>query len=316
MERLMSMKQYNFKIDDELEAKIKRALEQSGHEGKTAFLDDMVAVYSSHLVNREESMSEKIATYSHINKSTKEGLEKLFTHLLSTMDYNFSVVSQEQQRIEKERVEVKERAREVESQIDKLQLSFIEEKRVLERQYKEEIEQSNQERDRLKEVLAQERKELIKVKEELASLATIAEQTSSVMEENKALRALLSSNEKEHKEALLKVEALKKEELTQLRHDFSDEKKALTQSIRELEKRLRAEEQKLFVATHELERCQEELSLAKEISKEEIEKMKQNELALQEKVDGLSKELSGLSSKYNQLLGKVEVFELLSEKGK
>jgi len=308
------MKQYNFKIDDELEAKIKKALEESGHEGKTAFLDDMVAVYSSHLVNREESMSEKIAAYSHINNSTKEGLEKLFTHLLSTMDYNFSIVSQEQQRIEKERAEVEERAIEVDSQMDKLQLSFIEEKKLLEVGYKEELELSQKERDTYKEALELERKELIKVKEELASLATITEQTSSVMEENKELRTLLSSNEKEHKEVLLKVEALKKEELTQLHSTFTDEKKELTQSISELEKRLRAEEQKHFVATHELERCREDLSLSKESSKEDIEKMKEVELSLQEKVNGLSEELSGLSSKYNQLLGKVEVFESLNDK--
>jgi predicted nuclease with TOPRIM domain len=63
-----------------------------------------------------------------------------------------------------------------------------------------------------------------------------------------------------------------------------------------------------------LKRCKEEFSLAKSSSKEDIEKMKQDELALQEKVNGLSEELSGLSSKYNQLLGKVEVFESLKDK--
>ena len=308
------MKQYNFKIDDELEAKIKKALEESGHEGKTAFLDDMVAVYSSHLVNREESMSEKIAAYSHINNSTKEGLEKLFTHLLSTMDYNFSMVSQEQQRIDKERDEVEERAIEVDSQIDKLQLSFIEEKRLLEVRYKEELELSQKERDTLNEALELERKELAKVKEELASLSTIAEQTSSVIEENKELRTQLSSNDKEYKEALHTLETVQKEELEQLNNNSINERKELTQSISELEKRLRAEEQKHFVATHELERCKEDLSLAKRSANEDIEKMKQDELVLQGKVNGLSEELNGLSSKYNQLLGKVEVFESLKDK--
>jgi uncharacterized protein YukE len=296
------MGQYNFKVDDELEAKVKKALEDSGHEGKTDFLSDMVAVYSSHLVNREESMSEKIAAYSHINDSTKEGLEKLFTHLLSTMDYNFSMVSQEQQRIEKERAEVEERAIEVDSHIDKLQLAFIEEKRLLEVGYKDELELSQKESERYKEALEQERKELVKAKEELASLATIAEQTSSVIEENKELRTLLTSNDKEYKE-----------ELDQLSNNFINEKNELTKNISELEKLLRAEEQKHFIATHELKRCKEEFSLAKSSSKEDIEKMKQDELALQEKVNGLSEELSGLSSKYNQLLGKVEVFESLSE---
>ena len=290
------MGQYNFKVDDELEAKVKKALEDSGHEGKTDFLSDMVAVYSSHLVNRKESMSEKIATYSHINDSTKKGLEKLFTHLLSTIDYNFSMVSQEQQRIEKERAEVEEKAIEVDSQIDKFKLLFIEEKRVLEIHYKEELELSQKERDTLNEALELERKELAKVKEELASLSTIAEQTSSVIEENKELRTLLSSNYKEYKEALHTLETLQKEELEKLNNNSINEKKELTQSISELEKRLRDEEQKHFVATYELEQY------------------KEVELALQEKVNELSDKLSELSSRYNQLLGKVEVLESLKDK--
>ena len=299
----MSMAQYNFKVDDELEAKVKKALEDSGHEGKTAFLDDMVAVYSSHLVNREESMSEKIAAYSHINSSTKEGLEKLFTHLLSTMDYNFSMVSQEQQRIEKERAEVEERALEVDSQMDKLQLSFIEEKQILELAYKEDLESSQKERDVLRETLEQKQQELLKVKDELASLSTIAEQTTSVIEENKELRTLLSSNDKEHKEALQTLEILKKEELDKLNSNYINEKKELSRSINELEKRLRTEEKKHFLATHELEQY-----------KENIANVKQNELVLHEKINGLSEELSALSSKYHQLLGKVEVFESLKDK--
>jgi len=308
------MAQYNFKVDDELEAQVKKALADSGHEGKTDFLADMVAVYSSHLVNREESISEKIAAYSHINSSTKEGLEKLFTHLLSTMDYNFSIVSQEQQRIEKERAEVKERAIEVDSQVDKLKLAFIEEKKLLDATYREEVSLFQKERDTLQGELEQERLELVKVKEELFSLATIAEQTSLVMEENRELRTLLSSNEKEHKDELLKVESLLKDEMSQLSSSYMDEKEGLSLNISELEKRLRAEEQKHFMVTHELERCREDLSLIKESSTEEVEKMKSIELVLQDKVDGLSESLTDLSSKYNQLLGKVEVFEALGEK--
>ena len=299
------MAQYNFKIDEELEVKVKKALVDSGHEGKAEFLADMVAIYSSHLVNREESMSEKIFAYAHINDKTKEGLEKLFTHLLSTIDYNFSMVSQEQQRIEKEKAEFEERVCEVDSQIDKLKLAFIEEKKLLEESYIEKVDLYKKERDSVKKLLDQERLELVKVKEELSSLVTIAGQTSSIIKENKELRTLLSSNEKEHKEELLNVETLLKEELTQLRISYIDEKKELTQNITELKNSLRLEEKKYFVANHSWERC-----------KEELDNMKKVEVLLQEKLNGLSEDLTNLSSKYNQLIGKVEVFEAFGEKNK
>ena len=304
------MAQYNFKVDDELEAKVKKALEDSGHEGKTAFLADMVAIYSSHLANREDSISEKMAAYSHINSSTKEGLEKLFTHLLSTMDYNFSMVAQEQQRIEKERGEVEERAIELDSLVDKLKLDFIEEKRTLELSHKEELEALLKEKKLLENSLEVEREELVKAREEVSSLSAIAEQTSLVIEENKGLRTLLSSNEQKYKEELLEVEALHKDVLEQLK----GEKEELARVRSDLEKQLRDEEQKHFITSHELERCREDLVLAKESSLGEIEKFKQGESLLQEKIGVLSEELADLSSRYNQLLGKVEVFESLKNK--
>lgn len=304
------MPQYNFKVDVELEAKVKKALEDSGHEGKSAFLADMVSVYSSHLANRVNSVSEKIATYSHINESTKEGLEKLFTHLLSTIDYNFSIVSQEQQRIEEERAELEKRAIEVNSLIDKIKLDSIEEKKLLELNHKKELETVLKEKNLLEESLEQERKELAKSKTEIISLSTIAEQTSSIIKENKELRLLLSSTENKHKEELVKVEALHKDVLERLNID----KEELARVHSDLEKQLRAEEQKHFITSHELGRCKEDLSLAKKNSKNEIEKLKQVESVLQDKIDDLSKKLSDLSSKYNHLLGKVEVFEALEEK--
>ena len=306
----MRMAQYNFKVDDELEAKVKKALEDSGHNGKTAFLEDMVSVYSSHLANRVDSISEKIASYIHINESTKEGLEKLFSHLLSTMDYNFSIVAQEQQRIEKERAEVNQRAIELDSLVDKLKLEFIEEKNVLELSYKEELEAVLKEKKLLEESLVLEREELVKAREEVSSLSTIAEQTSLVIEENKELRTLLSSNEQKYKEELLEVEALHKDVLNRLR----GEKEELVRVCDDLEMKLRDEEKKHFITSHELERCREDLVLVKENSLLEIEKFKQGESLLQGKIGALSEELADLSSKYNQLLGKVEVFELLKDK--
>ena len=65
------MKQYNFKITSELEEKVKRALADSGFDGKSEFLEDMVTVYSSHLVNRNETNLD-ISGYKHINNKTKE----------------------------------------------------------------------------------------------------------------------------------------------------------------------------------------------------------------------------------------------------
>ena len=303
------MPQYNFKVDEELEAKVKKALEDSGHEGKSAFLADMVSVYSAHLANRVDSISEKISSYAHINDSTKEGLERLFTHLLSTIDYNFSIVAQEQHRIEEERGELDRRAKEVNSLVDKLKLEFIEEKRLLESEFKERLDEVLKEKKSLESSLELEREELVKAREEIRSLSAIAEQTSLVIEENKGLRTLLSSNEQKYKEELLEVEALHRNVLEQLK----GEKEELVRVCDDLDRKLRDEEKRHFITSHELERCREDLVVVKENSLGEIENFKQSNSLLEEKIASLSEQLADLSSRYHQLIGKVQVFEALGE---
>jgi hypothetical protein len=96
----MMMKQYNFKITPELEEKVKKALADSRIDGKSEFLEEMVSVYSSHLVNRHDEINLDMSAYKHINGKTKEVIEKTFLHLLSSMDYNFSSVLQEKLFIE------------------------------------------------------------------------------------------------------------------------------------------------------------------------------------------------------------------------
>jgi metal-responsive CopG/Arc/MetJ family transcriptional regulator len=81
IERFYSMTQYNFKLPQELKDKVEKALVDSGLEGKNEFLEDMVQIYSTHLIDSKEDMNEEIAAYKHINTQSKEVLSKTFSHL-------------------------------------------------------------------------------------------------------------------------------------------------------------------------------------------------------------------------------------------
>jgi len=246
------MKQYNFKITSELEEKVKRALADSGFNGKSEFLEDMVTVYSSHLVNRNETNLD-ISGYKHINNKTKEILQKSFLHLASTMDYNFSSLLQEKLFIEEEKKRVEEKSIEIDNQVNKIKIELLEEQKAIEAKYKEEIARLLAENKSLKDKSEKEALLLTKIQNELSSLSMIADQTSSVIDENKELRAKVPQIEKEHREEIVKIN-----------NACLQEKKVL--------------EEKYLI-----------------------------------KLDSVEKELGKVTSLYNQLLGKIEIFEKFSK---
>lgn len=294
----MMMKQYNFKITPELEEKVKKALNDSGLSGKSEFLEEMVTVYASHLVNRDDTIDLDISAYKHINNKTKEVLEKTFNHLLSSMDYNFSSLLQEKVFIEQEKKRLDEKSLELDGQVDRVKVELLEEQKVLEAQYSEKVRLLLEEKELLEGKLDNEHSLLIKVNKELSSLSTIAEQTSSVIEENKELRAKVLLMEREHRDALLGLDERHKVEVS-----------SLNEHIEESQALLRSEEKKLFEVSHSLERCQEDLRLLTERREGDLGSFALKEDDYLVKIDSLSKELALLSSTYNQLLGKVEVFE-------
>ena len=306
------MKQYNFKITPELEEKVKKALEDSGLSGKSEFLEDMVTVYSSHLVNRNETDID-MSAYKHINSKTKEVLHKTFLHLISTMDYNFSSLLQEKLFIEEEKQKLAKKSIEVDNQVNKIKIESIEEKKKLELEHKEQIDTITAENRGLKERLTKEEGLLAKTKEELLSLSVIAKQTTSVIEENKELRAKISLMEKERQEEITQLNRTHSKEKQILEERYTVETKELKANIGELEKSLSVKDKKLFEVSHTLERCREDLKSLNKKRENDLESFKKQEIEGQKRLDSVTKELTEISSLYNQLLGKIEVFEKFSK---
>ena len=296
------MKQYNFKITPELEEKVKKVLNDSGLGGKSEFLEEMVTVYSSHLVNRDNEINLDMSAYKHINSKTKEVLEKTFNHLLSSMDYNFSSVLQEKLFIEQEKKRLDEKSVELDGQVDRVKVKLLEELKVLEARQDERVRLLLEKKEILKGKLDEESSQLLKVNKELSALSTIAEQTSTVMQENKELRAIVSSMEREHLE-----------DKRVLEEKYLSEVESLKGNVDELEGSLRIEEKKLFEVSHTLGRCEEDLKLVREKGKSDFMSFKQREEESQLKLDSLVDELGKVNSLYNQLLGKVEVFEIFGK---
>jgi hypothetical protein len=318
------MAQQNFKISDELDEKVKKALIDSGLDGKSEFFEEMVNVYNSHLINREEDMHQEIAAYKHINAQSKEILTKTFSHLLSTMDYNFSSVLQEKIFIEEEKKKLLEKSTLLDQELDKMKLHQIEERKVWEAEAKDEIRLLIEQKEHLVTTLEEERVLLEKNKEELSSLVVIAEQTLLVIEENKELRSSLALREKEYKIELSNIDNGYKDEISKINSihlqgiKLIEDKRfvevnALKGNIIEHQGLLRNEEKKLFKVSHAFERCEEDLELIVDKAKGDLDLFSSKEEDYRSKFDELSKELSTISSKYNQLLGKVEVFESLEK---
>jgi len=303
------MTQYNFKLPQELKEKVEKALVDSGLNGKNEFLEDMVRIYNTHLIESKEEMHEEISAYKHINSQSKEVLAKTFSHLLSTIDYNFSSMLQEKIEIGEERKKLAEKTTLLDQELDKMKLVYLEERKVWEADFKEELRLLRDEKDKLAETLEEERLLLVKLKEELSSLATIAEQTSSVMAENKELRATNILMEKEHREKINLFSKLHEEKLAELREESSTKVISLEENLASLRSSLALEEKKLFEVSHILERCQDDLKVSRGMVQKNLDEFSVKEKDYIFKIEKLSSELLDVNSLYNQLLGKVEVLE-------
>jgi hypothetical protein len=308
------MTQYNFKLPQELKDKVEKALVDSGLEGKNEFLEDMVQIYSTHLIDSKEDMNEEIAAYKHINTQSKEVLSKTFSHLLSTIDYNFSSMLQEKIEMEEERKKLAEKTTLLDQELDKMKLVYLEERKEWEANAKEELHLLRDEKEKLAETLEIERLASVKVKEELSSLSVIAEQTSSVMVENKELRVSNTLMEKEHREKMNHFSKLHEEKLSEVKDVSAKQVISLEENLSSLQSSLRLEEKKLFEVSHILERSENDLKVSDGMVQKNLDGFSVKEKDYTLKIEKLSSELIGVNSLYNQLLGKLDVLESLEKK--
>jgi seryl-tRNA synthetase len=129
---------------------------------------------------------------------------------------------------------------------------------------------------------------LEKSQKELKSLSSIAEQTNNIMQENKELRANTTELQNNHS---LEIDKLKKSH-TNLEEQYNAKMDLLRASNEKLQESMNKKDKKLFEVTHTLTKCKEDLV----------------------KYDKKQKEFEEITSKYNQLLGKIEILESLKGK--
>ena len=307
------MAQYNFKLSDELKDKVEKLLADSGLEGKNEFLEEMLNVYGVHLINSKEDMNEEIASYKHINAQSKEVLSKTFSHLLSTMDYNFSSVLQEKLEIEEEKKKLIEKSTLLDQELEKMKMVYLEERKASEEIFKKESLLLKEEIEKLATALELERTLSANMKEELSSLAIIAEQTSLVMSENKELRASSILMDEKYREKMSHFSKLHEERLTEVKEESSKKIIPLEENISLLQESLHLEEKKLFEVSHILERCKNDLKVSHGMVQENLEEFSVKEKDYTLKIEELSSELLNINSLYNQSLGKIDVLEGLNK---
>lgn len=302
------MPQYNFYIDEELKERVEKIFADSGISGKPKFLDSMVRVYQSYLASKSD-IEIDISAYQNTNQESKEVIQKAFTHILTTLDYNFSTLQQEKIYIEKQKQKLNTRNEEIEQEVQKVKLKAYEEIKELNSQYELEKDSLIQEN---KKVL-QENKELNsllkKSQEELKSMTSIANQTGSIMQENKELRDSRIEIEKKYSLEIDRVKNRYDNEIEKLKEThrnledkYSSKLDLLQNSYDNLQKKMSDKERELFEVTHAFTRCKED------VKKYQIQAEKE-----QIKLDKKHKELEDTKSKYNQLLGKVEILEKLEK---
>jgi chromosome segregation ATPase len=281
------MAQYNFYIDDELKEKTEKVLADSGITGKPKFLEEMVKVYQIHLASKTDIKID-MSAYQNTNEQSKEAIQKAFTHILTTLDYNFSTLQQDKIYIEEEKQTLDSRTEEVKIEVEKLKLEAHEELKKL--TVKNELEKSTfiEENKKILEENIKNRELLEKSQKELKSLSSIAEQTNNIMQENKELRANTTELQNNHS---LEIDKLKKSH-TNLEEQYNTKMDLLRASNEKLQESMNKKDKELFEATHTLTKCKEDLV----------------------KYDKKQKEFEEITSKYNQLLGKIEILESLKGK--
>jgi chromosome segregation ATPase len=153
-------------------------------------------------------------------------------------------------------------------------------------------------------------KELLKKSyRELESMSSIAKQTSSVMEENKELRADMIELKKKHDLELDRVKERYNIEIDKLKESHVNLEEqhnvkidSLKASNEKLQQSINTKDKELFKVTHTLDRF-----------KEDLEQYQTNQKQKQIESNEKQKELENIKSKYNQLLGKIEILERLEK---
>ncbi len=188
------MVQYNFKIDEELKAKLEKALRESNADNKSDFLEQLVSAYTIHqssAVNADIDLSK----YENVNTQTKEAMNNAFKHILTTLDSNFSTTKQEAIYLDAERKELAEKAESHAIEILKLKSDTSAEIEAIKAKANELATFAKENEEKLiseLKVLETTNKEL---EEKYLTTSKVADQVQVVIIENKELRESMRTGE-------------------------------------------------------------------------------------------------------------------------
>lgn len=141
-------------------------------------------------------------------------------------------------------------------------------------------------------------------------MSSIAKQTSSVMQENKELRADRTELQNSHSVELdrvnerynIEIDKLKESHIN-LEEQHNIKMDSLRASNDKLLNDINKKDKELFEVTHTLTRC-----------KLDLEQYQEEKKRIETKAEEQQTKLEEIASKYNKLLGKVEVLEQLEKK--
>ncbi len=288
------MVQYNFKIEEELKAKLEKALDESRADNKSDFLEQMVSAYIVHQ-SSELNADIDLSKYENVNAQTKEAMNNAFRHILTTLDGNFSNTKQEAIYLDAERKALVEKEEVYKNEILKLKADTSTELEAVRAEASTLVANAKEKAEYLSSELETAKASKEEIEKEFANVSKVADQVRFITNENKELREINRTSETQAK--------TKEAELLEQIKEITDE---LT-STKEASFREEIESKN---KDKEIQALKDQLAQVTKSSDKNIASLKAEYKA---DAEALNKELIEVRSELNKSIGKLEILQAKKE---
>lgn len=284
------MVQYNFKIEDQLKARLEKALEESGAENKSDFLEQMVSAYIVHQSNTVNANID-LSKYENVNEQTKEVMNNAFRHILTTLDGNFSNTKQEAIYLDVERKALTEKEEVYKNKIFKLKADTNTEIEAVKTEASKLFSDAKETAEHLSSKLQTLKASKEALEKEFANVSKVADQVQFITNENKELREVNRTGE-----------ALAKNKETELLNQI----KSITGELTSAKEVSLKEEIESKNKDKEIKALKDQLAQMIKTSDKSISLLKAEHKA---ETEILNKELLDTRSELNKSIGKLEILQ-------
>ncbi len=284
------MVQYNFKIEDQLKARLEKALEESGAENKSDFLEQMVSAYIVHQSNTVNANID-LSKYENVNEQTKEVMNNAFRHILTTLDGNFSNTKQEAIYLDVERKALTEKEEVYKNKIFKLKADTNTEIEAVKTEASKLFSDAKETAEHLSSKLQTLKASKEALEKEFANVSKVADQVQFITNENKELREVNRTGE-----------ALAKNKETELLNQI----KSITGELTSAKEVSLKEEIESKNKDKEIKALKDQLAQMIKTSDKSISSLKAEHKA---ETEILNKELLDARSELNKSIGKLEILQ-------